>query len=530
MKSNKMRRNPVIGAARKAVSVMSLLVLVLAPIKTLAAELVLNGVALHQELNTDYFLAGLYLPVASNDAAEILTMKGQKRMEMRVTFDNFSPRKFAGLWRDSIVINNSPADIEKFGPDILRFASVMKGKLVRGDQVVIEQVPGATVVSVNGIELARFSPDFLPLLLRTWIGPRPASSDFKKDLLNKGVVKEEYRTRYNSLVPLDGRKQMATLWGAGSGAADADAAAAAKAAEDARLQAEAEAKARAEAEAQARAEAKARADAELKAQAEAKNRAEMQAKAQAEAKARQAAEERARAEALAAAAVAAEAMKAASDSSAKAAAEAKAKAAEEARQRAETQRMQAEAKAKAEEEARVAAEAKAKVEAQARAAAEAKAKAEADARAVAAAKAEEEARKRAADLAAKQQAAAAAAATAAAGASKAAADDDNQAVEFDPVQAARELYKAKLVAWVYKSLEYPEKDKRARKEGSLKAKVTINRDGTLVSTELLEETRYASLNLAAKNATKLAQPYPTMPKDITGETFEFTVPILFRAE
>ena len=523
-----MRRNLCIGAARKAVCIASLLMLVLAPIKTLAAELVLNGVALHQELNTDYFLAGLYLPAVSNDAAEILAMKGQKRMEMRVTFDNFSPRKFAGLWRDSIVINNSPADIEKFGPDILRFASVMKGKLVRGDQVVIEQQSAATVVSVNGVELARFSPDFLTILLRTWIGPRPASSDFKKDLLNKGVVKEEYRTRYNSLVPLDGRKQMATLWGTGAGAADADAAAAAKAAEEARLQAEAEAKARAEAEAQARAEAKARADAELKAQAEAKNRAEMQAKAQAEAKARQAAEERARAEAVAAAAVAAEALKAASDANAKAAAEAKAKAAEEARQRVEAQRVQAEAKAKAEEEARLAAEAKAKVESQARAAAEAKAKADAEARAVAAAKAEEDARKRAAEAAAKQQAAVAAAATA--GTSKTAADEDNQAVEFDPAQAARELYKAKLVAWVYKSLEYPEKDKRARKEGSLKAKVTIKRDGTLVSTELLEETRYASLNLAAKNATKLAQPYPPIPKDIADETFEFTVPILFRAE
>jgi len=505
---------------------LSLLLALFVPLKLQAAELVLNGVALHQELNSDYFLAGLYLPVVSNDTAEIFALKGQKRMEMRVTFDNFSPRKFAGLWRDSIVINNSPADIDKFGPDILKFASVMKGKLVRGDQVHIDQLPLATVVSVNGIELARFSTDFFPLLLRTWIGPRPASSDFKKDLLAKGNVKEEFRTRYNSLVPLDGRNQLATLWGTGTSAPDADAAAAAKAAEESRLQSEAEAKARVEAEALARAEAKARAEAEVRAQAEAKARAEMQLKIQAEAKARSEAESKARAEAAAAAKAAEEAIKTASDATAKAAAEAKAKAMEVTRQRAEAERAQAEAKARAEEEARVAAEVKAKLEAQARADAAAKAKAEADARAVAAVKAEEDARKRAADIAARQLAAASATATTVAKS----VDEDNQAVEFDPAQAARELYKAKLVAWVYKSLEYPEKDKRARKEGSLQAKVTINRDGSLASTELLEETRYATLNVAAKNATKLAQPYPPIPKDIDGKTFEFIVPILFRAE
>lgn len=521
MKSNSLSRKSINLAA----CCLVLLALIVVPVKSVAAELVLNGVALHQELNSDYFLAGLYLPVASNNTDEILAMKGQKRMEMRVTFDNFSPRKFAGLWRDSIVINNSPADIEKFGPDILRFASVMKGKLVRGDQVTFEQLPAATVVSVNGIEMARFSPDFFSLLLRTWIGPRPATSDFKKDLLNKGVVKEEYRTRYNSLVPLDGRKQLATLWVSGAATPDADAAAAAKAAEESRLQAEAEAKARAEADTLAKAEAKARAEAEIKAQAEAKTRAEMQLKVQAEAKARSEAEAKARAEALLAAKAAEEAIKMASDATSKAAAEAKAKAAEVARQRAEAERAQAEAKAKADDDARLAAETKAKAEAQARADAAAKAKAEAEARALAAAKAEDEARKRAADLAARQLAAAAAPAPVAKP-----SDEDDELVEFDPSQAARELYKAKLVAWVYKSLEYPEKDKRARKEGSLQAKVTINRDGSLANTELLQETRYATLNLAAKNATKLAQPYPPIPKDIEGPTFEFIVPILFRAE
>jgi TonB family protein len=546
----------------------------------MAADLVLNGIASEQELNTEYFLAALYLPTASNDASEILAMKGQKRMEMRVTSDDFSPRKFAGLWRDSLVINNSPADVEKFGQDMLKFATLMKGKLATGDQVLIDQSSSATVVSVNGIELARFSPEFFPVLLRTWIGPRPESSDFKKDLLSKGTVREEFRTRYTNIVPLDGRKQLATLWSTDDGTAaakaaedaanaqaeadakvrvEAEAKAKAKAEADAKARVEAEAKAKAEAEARiqaeakAKAEAQARAEADVKAKAEAKARQEEQARLKAEAQARAEAEAKAKAEADKAAEDAkVAALKATSDAQAKAEADAKAKAAEQARLRVEQEakarevveaqakleeaaRHKAEAQAETEAKARAEAEAKAKAEAQARVLSEAKAKADAEERAQAAAKAEEEAKKRAAteELAAKQRqdaAAAVAKAPAAAPTAKAAGDDDNAAVEFDAAQASRELYKSKLVAWVYKVLEYPEKDKRERKEGNLQVKVTITRDGKLVNAELIEGTKYASLNVAAKNATKLAQPYPPMPKEIEGDTFEFIVPILFRAD
>jgi TonB family protein len=525
-----------------------------------AAELTLNGLASHQELQAEYFIAALYLPSPSKNLEEILAMTGQKRMEMRVTHDNFSPRKFAGLWRDSLVINNSPADIEKFGTDMLKFSSVMGGKLVTGDQVVIEYRPNsATVISVNGNELARFNEDFFPLLLRTWIGPRPTSSDFKRDLLAAGKLNEQLKNRYPNIVPLDGRKQMATLWG--SGGADAAAAetkaraeAAALAEQQAKAEAEAraqaEAKAKAEAEARAQAEAKAKAEAEARAQAEAKAKAEAEARAQAKAKAEAEAKAKAEAEtkALAEAAAAEEAArlaatkassniqaKADAEAKAKLAAEAKAKAKAEAEARAQAEakakaeaeaRAQAEAKAKAEAEARTQAEAKAKAEAEARTQAEAKAKAEAEARTVALAKAAEEAKKRnEQELAAKQ------AATTVSASTGSATSEDEGAVQLSAADLARELYKSRLVAHVYKSLEYPEKDKRARKEGNIQLQLSVNRQGGLVGDiTMLEESRYATLNFAARTAARLSQPYPAIPKEIEGESFQFEVPILFRAE
>ena len=503
--------------------VLWLLSLLLLTLQARSAELVLNGLAIHQELQAEYFIAGLYLPSPSKDTNEILAMAGAKRMEMRVTYDNFSPRKFAGLWRDSLVINNSPADIEKFGADMLRFSSVMGGKLVTGDQVIIEYRPGsATVISVNGNELARFDANFFPLLLRTWIGPRPNSSDFKRDLLAAGKPQEQLKNRYQNIVPLDGRKQLATMWSGDGAGADA----AAKARAEAEAAARAEEAARAEAEAKAKAEAKARAEAEARAAEEAQKRIEAKARAEAEAKAKAEAEARAKAEAAAAEEAARlAALKASSDSKAKAEAETKAKLAAEAKAKAEAEakaRAEAETRAKAEAEARAQAEAKARAEAEARAQAEAKAKAEADARAQAAAKAAEEAKKRA------EQEAAAKASKPAAGST---GGEEEANVAMSAGDMARELYKSRLVAHLYKSLEYPEKDKRARKEGSLKLQVTINRQGELVGDVVLaEKSRYATLDFAAKTAAKLAQPYPAMPADVQGDSFQFDVPVLFRVD
>ncbi len=523
---------------------MALLVLAFASPAVQADDgLILNGIATHNELRKDYFMAGLYLPTPNKKAEDIFNMTGAKRMEIRVTHDRFSPRKFANLWRDSIVINNSPEDVEKFGPDMIRFATMLKGKLVTGDQIKIELVPlNGTIVTLNGTELARFNPEFFKLLLRAWIGPRPTNSDFKRDLLANGEIADQLVAKYDSIVPLDGRKQIAAAWASGTQVASSDAAAeqARREAEE-RARAEAEARRKAEEEARQAAEAKAAEEARLRAEAEARAKAEAEERRKAEEEARRlaeataAAEAKAKAEAEAAAKAAEEARLAAlaaeADAKAKAEAEAAAKAAEEARLRAE-----AEAKARAEAEARALAAAqaeeeakrKAEEEARKRAEAEAKAKAEAEARALAAAEAqrqaEEEERRRAEEEAARKAAAELAAAEGGDG------EEEDGAVEMDAEQLSRELYQSKLVAWVYKYLEYPDKDRRRRNEGSLRATIVINREGQLQDSELTEKSRYASLNFAAKRAISTAQPYPVMPDDVSGDTFEFSVPILFRVE
>lgn len=496
-----------------------------------AAELVLNGLAVHQELRKDYFIAGLYLPSTSSKTKDIFKMKGPKRMEMRITLDRLSPRKFAGLWRESLVVNNSPDDIEKFGQDMIRFSTALKGKLVTGDHVQIEYQPrDATVLLINSAEIARFSGDFFPLLLRTWIGPRPNATSFKKGLLKTSSI-ETLESRYDSIQPLDGRKQVASAWASGTAVASAGNA-------EAEARAAAEAKQRAEEEAQRQAEEKAariaaqqRAEAKKRAEAEALAKRQAEEKARALAKVQAAEEAKARVEAEVAAQEAETArllaLQSNANTKAKKAAEAKALAAAQAAKEAKA-RAEAQAKVKARAEAKALAAANAKAEAKQRAAAEektrlaaeAKAKAEAEARAIAQAKSEADAK----------QAAENAAVLAAVQPGGDTVDEEDAIVELTAEQISSELYQSKLVAWVYKYLEYPEKDKRRRNEGSIRAVVKITRAGKWINTDLTEKSRYASLDFAAKKAIQTAQPYPAIPDDINGDEFEFTVPILFRSE
>ncbi|MCB1616165.1 MAG: chalcone isomerase family protein, partial [Pseudomonadales bacterium] len=190
---------------------------------SLGAPLQLNGLTTYEKLRKEYFIAGLYLEQTEKDAEKILAANQSQRMEMRVTDDRLSPRTFAKIWNESIVINNSPEDLETYNKDMVTFVTMLQGKLVTGDQVVINYIPGkSTIASVNGAKIAEFSAGFYPLLLRTWIGPRPSTSDFKRDLLSAGKVDSQLASRYETIVPLDSRKKIVAVWASGGEESDTD--------------------------------------------------------------------------------------------------------------------------------------------------------------------------------------------------------------------------------------------------------------------------------------------------------------------
>jgi protein TonB len=67
-------------------------------------------------------------------------------------------------------------------------------------------------------------------------------------------------------------------------------------------------------------------------------------------------------------------------------------------------------------------------------------------------------------------------------------------------------------------------------EGTAKVKVTVDSQGRLVASELLQTTGYSSLDKAALDAVEKAAPYPVPPDGLNGPDLEFIYPINFMRE
>lgn len=452
-------------------------------------NLVLNGLSSLWQLNREYYVGALYLTSHAKDPEAVLNMAGPKRMEIKVTIDKWSPRRFSQMWNQAILINNSADEQKRLSKDIVSFVNLPKEDLIYGDKITIALIPGkGTDVSLNDVKFMSSSEEgFFNLLANTWIGARPPSSDFKHDVLNQPVNTEEAQdlaSRYEVIIPPDGRAKEVVSWApekyrkaALAALSAAGSAVSALTPSMSSSNAAAEAKAKKEA---ARKAAEAKKIAEKKAAEEKKRLAEKKAREAKELAARQEAERKA--------------------------AEAKALAEKQA----------AEAKSLAEKQAaeKKAAEAKKLAE---KVAAEKKA---AEAKRLAEQKAAEEAKK----LAEKKAAEEAAKAAKLAAAKKAEANKVSDA----KLQGVLNIYRANMLRLTYRHVVYPSRSLSLNQEGTVVLKVTVDRKGKVVNISEETKSQFVTLNKAAEKAVKKASPYPEVPKLLPGEKFEFKIPIKFR--
>lgn len=92
----------------------------------------------------------------------------------------------------------------------------------------------------------------------------------------------------------------------------------------------------------------------------------------------------------------------------------------------------------------------------------------------------------------------------------------------------RQLYHSKLLKWTYKYLSYPRRALKRGQQGSVRLTVVIDREGNVQEVTAVEESRFALLNREALGAVKRAEPFPPVPDTVSGERFEFSLPIVFR--
>ncbi|MEH6559083.1 MAG: TonB family protein [Oceanicoccus sp.] len=176
----------------------------------------LNGLATYEQLRKQYYVGALYLKQVNQDADAVLGSLGVKRMDVRIVIDKWSPRRFSQQWNQSILINNDQASLEKFSTQILAFLEMPKDNLIAGDRITIDLDPeiGTTVYLNNQKVFTESDNAFFNVLLNTWIGQRPPSTDFKNNILSLSMDKPatEMLVTYESLIPTDGRGKVVAQW------------------------------------------------------------------------------------------------------------------------------------------------------------------------------------------------------------------------------------------------------------------------------------------------------------------------------
>ncbi|VUD42392.1 hypothetical protein TDB9533_00682 [Thalassocella blandensis] len=166
----------------------------------------LNGVAMYSELGSEKFMAGLYSTGLSSSADDILASELEKRIEVRVVDERLSTRRFKRMWIEGIAINSSTTELETHAENMAKFSNMLKVRMKKGDVFAIEKKPEFINISLNGTSLGELDdPAFFDLLLRTWIGFVPLSSDFRDNLLKQGSIKPELLSRYEQIQPSEER-------------------------------------------------------------------------------------------------------------------------------------------------------------------------------------------------------------------------------------------------------------------------------------------------------------------------------------
>ena len=94
--------------------------------------------------------------------------------------------------------------------------------------------------------------------------------------------------------------------------------------------------------------------------------------------------------------------------------------------------------------------------------------------------------------------------------------------------AVRIRYEQQLYVWLARFKEYPMVARRRGLEGTGSIRVRLDRKGRVLERSVDRSTGERLLDDAAVDMTRRADPFPPVPADYQGESFEFVAPIEFR--
>jgi protein TonB len=175
-------------------------------------DLQMTGIASYTELRQPYYIGALYLDQPLVSAGQVLSSWGQRRMEIRITAERWTPRRFSSQWTQALILNVDAVKLEKFADAFLQFNNLPRNGFRRGDHIVLESdKKGRTRVSVNGTEMfIESKPGFFEILLATWLGDKPPSTEFKLAVM--GQIDSTLLVEYDALQPGPDRVAAVATW------------------------------------------------------------------------------------------------------------------------------------------------------------------------------------------------------------------------------------------------------------------------------------------------------------------------------
>lgn len=152
-----------------------------------SSPLVLNGAGLRVRVFFKVYVAALYLPQKTTDAAAALAQKGPRRVAITMLRD-VDADTFAKALVDGLRDNHTEAQMVamKAPMDALTTNLKLVGEAKKGDVIHFEFQPEqGTRTLVNGQPrgIAIAGDEFFTAVLRIWLGDKPVDPGLKKGLL-----------------------------------------------------------------------------------------------------------------------------------------------------------------------------------------------------------------------------------------------------------------------------------------------------------------------------------------------------------
>lgn len=152
-----------------------------------ATTLQLNGAGVRTKVFFKVYVAGLYLPQKTTNAAQLLAQKGARRVTITMLRD-VDAESFASALNDGLRDNHTEAQFAALKPQIDALNANLKavGEAKKGDVIHFEFLPDTgTQVTVNGKMKGSViaGEDFFTSVLRIWLGEKPVDASLKKGLM-----------------------------------------------------------------------------------------------------------------------------------------------------------------------------------------------------------------------------------------------------------------------------------------------------------------------------------------------------------